>query len=126
MKIAPPYILYDGECPFCKRYVTMLRLRDTLPDIKLLNAREHIELVEYYYSRGLNVDDGMIMGMGRHVFFGHEVLHCVARMTTSNSWANRLNAFIFRSALLSRMLYPVMRCGRNMTIRLLGRSKLMP
>ena len=32
------YLIYDGECPFCARYVDFLNLKKRFPDIELLDA----------------------------------------------------------------------------------------
>jgi hypothetical protein len=37
---------------------------------------------------------------------------------------NKLNALIFHSPTVSRLLYPLLRAGRNLTLRLLGHRKL--
>jgi hypothetical protein len=37
---------------------------------------------------------------------------------------NRLNAALFRSPRVARLLYPMLRGGRNAVLRLLGRTKL--
>jgi hypothetical protein len=37
---------------------------------------------------------------------------------------NRVNSAIFRSRRLATILYPALRCGRNMLLLLLGRKPL--
>jgi predicted DCC family thiol-disulfide oxidoreductase YuxK len=32
-------IVYDGECMFCTRYVTLMGLRDLVGDVELVDAR---------------------------------------------------------------------------------------
>ncbi|MFT5932039.1 MAG: putative DCC family thiol-disulfide oxidoreductase YuxK, partial [Hyphomonas sp.] len=34
------FIVYDGDCPFCSEYVKLLRLRDAIGPVSLVNARE--------------------------------------------------------------------------------------
>ena len=38
-------IIYDGECPFCSSYVTLLRIRQNVGSVALLDARKCPELV---------------------------------------------------------------------------------
>ena len=33
-------IVYDGDCPFCSRYVKLVRLREALGSVDLVNARD--------------------------------------------------------------------------------------
>ena len=35
------WIIYDGECPFCSRYVKLMRLEETIGDIRLIDARKN-------------------------------------------------------------------------------------
>ena len=39
-------IVYDGQCPFCSRYVELVRLRQSLGQVRLINAREGGPLVD--------------------------------------------------------------------------------
>ena len=45
-------IIYDGACPFCSAYVTLLRLRQQFV-VELLSARSEDQRVSYFQSRGL-------------------------------------------------------------------------
>jgi hypothetical protein len=47
-------------------------------------------------------------------------------LTSGSDTFNRMNAAIFRSPTLSRLFYPILRAGRNATLRALGRTKVRP
>ncbi len=32
-------ILYDGQCPFCRRYTDLLRLRQSVGEVRLVDLR---------------------------------------------------------------------------------------
>ena len=36
----PTTIVYDGDCPFCSRYVALVRLREAVGQVVLANARD--------------------------------------------------------------------------------------
>ncbi len=118
------YIVYDGECPFCSRYVAMLRLKDAIGPVELLDARVPHPVVERLQAEGYDLDEGMALVDGDRVSHGDECIHQLALMSTSFGLFNRVNAMIFSNRTASRLLYPVLRTGRNTVLRILGRSKL--
>lgn len=124
MTAAGAWIVYDGECPFCSRYVAMLRLREALGPIALVNARDGGPEVEEARAAGLDLDEGMVLKLDGRLYHGDECIHRLALLSTPSGAFNRVNAAIFRSRTASKMLYPVLRTGRNAVLRLLGRSKL--
>ncbi|MGD9805860.1 MAG: DCC1-like thiol-disulfide oxidoreductase family protein [Hyphomicrobiaceae bacterium] len=118
------YLLYDGECPFCTRYVVYTKAQSAFGGLTLLDARQHPTLVAEWRARGIELNDGMLLVANGNTYFGDEALHVLALASTRSDIFNRINALIFRSRLASHALYPIMRCGRNITLRALGRSKL--
>jgi predicted DCC family thiol-disulfide oxidoreductase YuxK len=117
-------VVYDGDCPFCSRYVTMLRLRDALGKVRLVNAREDDPLVRELKAARVDLDEGMVLKLGDRLYHGADCISMLAMLSTPVGPFNRLNAAIFRSRTASRLLYPILRAGRNLTLRLLGRSKI--
>lgn len=117
-------LVYDGECPFCSRYVKLLRLRAAVGRLRLVNARDNGPEVQRVRDEGFVIDDGMVLVMDGRYYHGDDCLHVLAMMSSNQGWFNRLNFWLFRSAWLSRVAYPVLRAGRNLVLRLLGRRKL--
>ena len=117
-------IVYDGACPFCSRYVRLLRLREALGPVALVDARQGGPLVDEVERRGLRLDEGMVLVLGEHMHHGADCIHRLALLSTESDRFNRLNGWIFRSPAASRLLYPVLRLGRGVALRLLGRGKL--
>lgn len=119
-----PTIIYDGDCPFCRSYVRLLRLRDSIGQVELLNAREHPKLVDELFDKGLKLDEGMVLILDRQYYYGSDCIHRLALLSTGSSLFNRFNRLIFRSPRLARAIYPILRAGRNLTLTLLGVDKL--
>lgn len=117
-------LVYDGDCPFCSRYVRYLRMRETLGVVHLVNAREGGPLVDELAGAGLDLDGGMVLKMGGRYYHGADCIHALAMLSSGSDRFNRINAAIFRSPTLSRLLYPVLRAGRNVVLKGLGRGKI--
>jgi hypothetical protein len=92
----------------------------------LFDARKGGPQVEEARRAGLDLDEGMVLKLDGRLYHGAECIHMLALLSTPSSWFNRVNAAMFRSRTASRLLYPVLRAGRNTVLRMLGRSKLNP
>lgn len=122
---SPTYIVYDGECPFCTRYVKLLRLREAVGNVELVNAREADHpVVQRVRAHGIVLDEEMALVIGDDIHAGADCLNRLALMSTHSWWFNRLNAALFTSPAVSRFLYPVLRSGRQLALTLLGRPKI--
>jgi predicted DCC family thiol-disulfide oxidoreductase YuxK len=122
--VAEAWLIYDGECPFCSAYVKYLRVRESVGRFHLVDAREGGPLVEELRQKGIDLDEGMALKIGDRVYHGADCIHMLALLSTPSSLFNKINSRIFRSPMLARNLYPILRAGRNATLRLLGRRKM--
>jgi predicted DCC family thiol-disulfide oxidoreductase YuxK len=118
------WIVYDGDCPFCSRYVKLVRLREALGPVSIINAREGGPLVDEVVEAGLDLDEGMVLKVDGQLFHGDDCIHRLALLSTPSGVFNHVNRAIFRSPRVSRLLYPLFRSGRNLVLRLLGRKKI--
>lgn len=125
---APPadaiWIVYDGECPFCAAYVKLVRLRDAVGIVHLINARDPHPIVDEVLAAGFDLDEGMAMKIGGEILHGDAVMNRLAMMSSPSGALNRLHAWVFRSPVRARLLYPPLRTGRNLALRLLGHGQL--
>ncbi|MCR9276351.1 MAG: DUF393 domain-containing protein [Pseudomonadaceae bacterium] len=112
-------LIYDGECPFCRRYVAFVRLNENYA-VELVDARAHPGLYQELLSLGFDLDEGMVMETNDERYHGDECLQRLAMLTSRSGLLNRLNAWVFRSPQRSRVIYPWMVRGRNLVLRLLG------
>ncbi|WP_119274090.1 DCC1-like thiol-disulfide oxidoreductase family protein [Taklimakanibacter deserti] len=125
MKETPQIVLvYDRECPVCAAYCKALAIRQLDQNMQILNAREDHPEVREIKRRGLDLDEGFVLRIGTEYHHGAEAIHRLALISTSSGTFNRLNYLIFRSQTLSRLLYPVLRLGRNVLLAILGRSRI--
>jgi len=121
---SPLRIIYDGECPVCSRYVTYLRIKESVGPVTLLDARAHPDVALELTQQGLDLDEGMVAEYGGRTYHGADCVNFLALLSSDVGWFNRINGAIFRRAWLARIVYPVLRLGRNTLLRILGRSKI--
>lgn len=119
----PVQIIYDGDCPFCQAFAKMIRLRENY-SVELINARDPHALVDDATQRGLDLDEGMIVILGDEFYHGDDAMTRMALMTTKSGLLRRLTKWTFTSPRRSRILYPILRGGRNLALKILGHSQI--
>lgn len=117
-------IVYDGECPFCSQYVTMTRLKDSVGDVELIDARTDHPLVEEIKAKGYDLNEGMLARYEGVDYFGADCIHFLSMLSSRSGFANRATSTLFSNRIIARLSYPILRFGRNTTLRLLGREKI--
>ena len=118
------YVIYDGECPFCSAYVRMVRLRNVAGKVHLLDAREPHPIVEEIKALGFDFDEGMALKIGDAIYHGDDCIHQLAMMSGPSGVLNRLHFWVFQNPKRAKLLYPYLRAGRNLALRLLGKRKI--
>lgn len=120
------WFVYDGDCPICTTAARVLRIKQAVGELHLLNARDNRDhpLVTEINQRNLDLDEGMVIKYRGELYHGRDALHFMALFGSDSGWFNRLNAVLFRSKTMARLCYPAMRAGRNLLLRLKGVSKI--
>lgn len=118
------WILYDGECPFCRSYIHFLRLKESLGPVRLIDARQNTPERQRVEAAGLNLNEGMVLGLEGQLYHGAACLQRLSLMSSGSGLVNGLFARLFKAEARARRWYPWLRGGRNLALRLLGRSQI--
>ena len=118
-------LVYDGECPFCTRYAKLVRIRDALGVLHLVDAREGGQEYEWLTEKGFDLDEGMVFVFENTLHHGDRALFQLAVLSTPIGAFNRLNRIVFANHSVARVIYPAFRAARNATLRVLRRTKLV-
>ena len=124
MKREEILLVYDKECPVCNNYCQMVRIRESVGDLKIVNARDESDVMREITAQGLDIDQGMVLKMGGQLYYGSDAIHALALISSRYGLFNRLNYWLFKSKTLSHILYPVLRFFRNLLLKLLGKTKI--
>lgn len=116
-------VVYDGECPFCLAYSKMLRLQETY-QVELINARDEHPLVSEIVAKKLDLDEGMVVKFDGVIYHGADAMNRLALMSAKSGAVRRLSNWVLANERRSRLLYPWLKFGRNMSLRLLGFKKI--
>lgn len=121
MPVTENTIIYDGDCIFCRNYVRLLKLRETMGNVTLINARD-TDKVKALGFEPASLNKGMIIVFDGKVYAGSDAVHRMALLTTSNSFFNRLNRVVFRHRMLAIALYPFLKLGRRIWLFIDGKD----
>lgn len=118
------WLIYDGECPFCSQYVKLVRVREAIGPLRLINAREGGPEFDEVMRAGLDLDEGMVLKLSGRLYHGEDCIHALALLGEPKGVFNRFNAWVFKSPKRAAVLYPILRACRNFVLRLMGRKKI--
>ncbi|SEL10354.1 DCC1-like thiol-disulfide oxidoreductase family protein [Nitrosovibrio tenuis] len=118
-------VVYDGDCPLCANFVRFYSVRKNAGDVELINARERPGLVRELRSKGMEINDGMIVMWHGHHYYGAEGMHLLSILGNDSGAVGMLNRLLFHNKKIAAAVYPALAAGRRLTLSLL-RRKLIP
>ena len=113
------YVVYDGQCPFCRTYCKYVRIKEAAGELILVDAREPSDLMDEITARGLDIDQGMVVKIEDQIYYGDEAIHILSLLSTKSGIFNRLNYLIFKSSKVSSFLYPILRDCRSLALKVM-------
>lgn len=117
-------LVYDKACPVCDNYCRAVRINNTVGRLLLVNARDDHPVLEEITARDLDIDQGMVLKLGEQLFYGADAIQALALLSSRSGAFNRINFWLFKSPRRARLLYPLLRTGRNLLLKILGRTKI--
>jgi len=117
-------IIYDGECPVCSAYVRLVRLGKAAGSVAITDARQSPEVVKSLRARGIDVNDTMVVEYGGETYTGPRAVELLSLLSSKSGVLNRLLARLLRDRRRANLIYPWLRRGRNLLLRLLGRKPI--
>lgn len=123
-KPADILLIYDKECPLCHAYCQLVRVRSSVGELKLINAREPSDAMQHITAQGVDIDQGMVLKIGDSCYYGSDAIYMLSLLSSRIGVFNRLNYYLFKSRRLAKWLYPMLRACRNLLLKLLGKSKV--
>jgi predicted DCC family thiol-disulfide oxidoreductase YuxK len=120
------WLVYDGDCPFCSATARMYRLKKSVGDLHVINAREAsgTEIMREITAAKLDLNEGIVARFDGRLYHGAEALHLLALLGSDNDWLNRLNVGLFRNRATVNVAYPAMKFLRNTVLKMMGRKPI--
>ncbi|HTN39982.1 MAG TPA: DCC1-like thiol-disulfide oxidoreductase family protein [Asticcacaulis sp.] len=120
------WLVYDGDCPFCSASTYMVRIKQAVGQLHILNAREAADhpLMAEIAAQRLDLNQGIVVKFQNRLYHGREALHVLALISSEKGWLNRLNIALFRHRRTVDLAYPLMKGVRDLTLKALGRAPI--
>lgn len=117
-------VVYDRQCPACDYYCNLVRIKESVGRLVLVDARNGGPVMDEITARGLDIDQGMVVKIGDELYYGPDAIHVLALMGTNRGFFNRVAYWSFRSRAVSRVVYPALKSCRNLLLKMLGKTKI--
>ena len=118
-------VVYDHQCPICRRVVTASRLRQRGARLELLDRRSApVHNVQGQDLSTVNFEAGFVVIVDGRVYHAAEAAHVLAVLTEPTGILFRLFQGLASTQNRSRLWYPVMRMGRGMLLWILRIPKI--
>ena len=117
-------LVYDKECPACNYYCNLARIRESVGNLVLIDARDGGPVMDEITAAGLDIDQGMVLKVGDKLYYGADAIRSLSLMSTRSGLFNRLSYYFFRSEKVSAVVYPLLRSCRNLLLKILRKSKI--
>ena len=117
-------LVYDKECPACNYYCQLARIKASVGNLRLVDAREPSDTMSRITAAGLDIDQGMVLMLDDEIYYGADAIQMLALLSSRSGVFNRLAYHVFRSKRIAGILYPILRTCRNFLLKLLRRTKI--
>ena len=109
--------IYDGECPFCNHFAELLEIKSKITNIKILNGRTNLTLINSLLDKGYDLDKGAILLKDEEIFHGAEAINNICKLINNPS-SNLLLLLsrIFKSTQRTKLLFPLLVRARRFAL----------
>ena len=116
--MTPNYtFIYDGECPFSNHFAELLEIKSKISNIKILDGRKNITLIESLLEKGYDLDKGAILLKDEDIFHGAEAINTICKQISNpSSSLLLLLSSIFKSNKRTRVIFPLLIRARRLAL----------
>ena len=109
--------IYDGECPFCNHFAELLEIKSKITNIKILNGRKNLTLINSLLRKGYDLDKGAILIKDEEIFHGAEAINMICKQINNpSSSLLLLLSRVFKSTKRTKLLFPLLVRARRFAL----------
>ena len=115
--------IYDGECPFCNHFAELLEIKSRITNIKILDGRKNLTLINSLLEKGYDLDKGAILLKDKEIFHGPEAINSICKQIKNPSGSLLLLlSKVFKSNKRTKILFPLLVRARRFALISKGKS----
>ena len=109
--------IYDGECPFCNHFAELLEIKSKITNIKILDGRKNLTLINSVLDKGYDLDKGAILLKDNEIFHGAEAINTICKQINyPSSSLLLLLSRLFKSTNRTKVLFPLLVRARRFAL----------
>ena len=109
--------IFDGECPFCNHFAELLEIKSKITNIKILDGRKNLPLINSLLDKGYDLDKGAILLKNDEIFHGAEAINTICKQINNpSSSLLLLLSRVFKSTKRTNLLFPLLIRARRFAL----------
>jgi len=109
--------IYDGECPFCNHFAELLEIKSKINNIKILDGRKNLTLIESLLEKGYDIDNGAILLKDDDIFHGADAINTICQQISNpSSSLLLLLSRVFKSNKRTKVIFPLLIRARRFAL----------
>ena len=109
--------IYDGECPFCNHFAELLELKSKITNIKILDGRKNLTLINSLLKKGYDLDKGAILLKDENIYHGAKAINTICKQINNpSSSLLLLLSRIFKSDIRTKVIFPFLIRARRLAL----------
>ena len=109
--------IYDGECPFCNHFAELLEIKSKINNIKILDGRKNLTLIESLLEKGYDLDKGAILLKDEDIFHGADAINIICKQISDpSSSLLLLLSRVFKSNKRTKVIFPLLIRARRFAL----------
>ena len=109
--------IYDGECPFCNHFAELLEIKSNINNLKILDGRKNLTLIQSLLEKGYDLDKGAILLKDENIYHGADAINTISKEINSpSSSLLLLLSKVFRSNKRTKLIFPLLLGARRFAL----------
>ena len=103
--------------PFCNHFAELLEIKSKINNIKILDGRKNLVLINSLLDKGYDLDKGAILMKDEDIFHGAEAINTICK-EVKNPSSNLLKILsnVFKSNKRTKLLFPFLLRARRFAL----------